>query len=375
MQAGAAFFALRLHIGQAHPQRSVGHLEHIVAAVGDDAHIGRHARQQPALGVLKTHHRHIGHHIGHVLRRFAHLKQLALKALGREGVHREAHLLSGLDAAHIGLINRGLHLHVRQVLGDHKHLGRLQTGRHRLAALHRPLDDNAAHWRDDAGAAQVHPRLRQLRLALRHHRLGVADLRLVHPQLGLGRAQALFGAGERRAGAIGLALGNKALRDQLQIAFVHPARLGQVAFGARDTGARGQVVGLGGQHGGAGGLQIGLGRAHPELKGGGVELGDHLTGLHLAVEIGKQLFDLARNLRTHRDLRHWVHIARRRHRGHDRPALDGACAPSRGLGLRALQPPPSTASHQRQQHHHSQPTCFCHGQIVESRRGQRMTRA
>ena len=101
-----------LHPRNPHPQCRVRNLQHRFTTLGDDAHIGRHARQQAAAGVGKAHHGDIRHHIGHVLRRLAHLAHLAIEGLTGKGIHRERRAHSRSNAAHIGFINAGIDLHI-----------------------------------------------------------------------------------------------------------------------------------------------------------------------------------------------------------------------------------------------------------------------
>ena len=296
------------------------------------------------------------------MRGFAHLAHIALKRLTGEGIDREAGFLPAADAAHVGLVDAGVHLHVGQVLGNHKHLGGLQAGGHGLALLHRAFDDDAAHRRHDARAPQIHLGLRHQCAALRHGGLRGFDLRLGHAHLGLCAFQRLFGGGHGGPGAVGLALGDEALVNQAQVAFVDAAGLGQVGLRTRHRGPCHGGVGLGRQHVGLCRVQVGLGRAHAVFVGSGVDLGDELPGFDLAVEVGKQLFDLPRNLRTDRHLGHWVHVARRRHGGHQRTALQLARAVSHFAPGTAGVPPPGTATCQQGQRHGTgHPTAFFHG--------------
>ena len=293
---------------------------------------------------METHHRDVCHHVRHVLRGLAHLAHLTLKRLPREGIDREAGFLPAADAAHIGFVNAGVHLHVRQVLGNHEHLGRGQAGSHGLALLHRAFDHDAAHGRHDARAPQIHLGLSHQRAALRHGGLRGFDLRFGHTQLRLRAFERLFGGGHRSAGAVGLALGDEALVDQAQVAFVNAAGLGQIGLSARHRRPRGVGIGLRGQHVGTGSVQVGLGRTHAVFVRGRVDLGYQLPGLHLAVEIGKQLFDLPRNLRADRHLRHRVHVSRGRNRGQQRTALQLARAVRHFAPGAAGVPPPGPAA-------------------------------
>ena len=346
-----------LHAGQAHAQGGVGHFQHIVAHIGHHAHIGRHARQQLAAGVGKGNHRDVGDHVAHVLPGLAHQADLALEGLAGEGIHREAGFLAGADAAHIGLVDAGIHLHVRQVLRNHKQLGRLQAGGHRLAALHRALDDDAVDRRFDLGAPQIHPSLGQHGFFLRHAGLRRLDLRFGHTQLGLGRLQQLLRRGQGSAGAVGLALRDEAPVHQLQVAVVDALGLGHIGLRPRNGGPAGSGIGLRRQHIGAGGIHIGLGRAHAVLVGFGVDLGNQLTRFHLGIEIGQHLAHLPADLAADRHLRDRIDRARSRHRGLQRPTLNLPRAPGHHRpGLAVAPPPRTTASGERQHHRTHDPT-------------------
>ncbi len=113
----------RLDAGNPHPQSRIGHLEHVLALVGDDAHIGCHAGKQTPGTVGESDHGHIGHHVGNGLRRLAHLAHGALEGLAWKRIHREGGVLAGTDAPDIAFVDAGIHLHVRQVLRDDEQFG------------------------------------------------------------------------------------------------------------------------------------------------------------------------------------------------------------------------------------------------------------
>jgi hypothetical protein len=118
---------------------------------------------------------------------------------------------------------------------------------------------------------------------------------------------------------------------------------GGVDGGARRCGLRREQIGLGREHRGARRVEVGLHLAQPLLEGLGVELRDQLAGLHLRVEVGVQLLDLARDLRAHLYLRHRRDGARGRHRGLQRAALDLRRAVLQRLGVAAQRPPRADA--------------------------------
>ena len=122
--------------------------------------------------------------------------------------------MTGLDAPHIRLVNAGIHLHIAQVFGNHKQLGRLQAGRHRLAFFNSPLDHNAVHWRGNAGAVQVNACLGQRGLSLGHVGLRTFNLRFGHAGLCLHLFEGFGGGVDQRAGLVALTLGDELFLHQ-----------------------------------------------------------------------------------------------------------------------------------------------------------------
>ena len=285
-----------LHPCNAHAQRRIGYFEHILALVGDQSHIGRHAGQQAVARVGEANHGGIGHYVGNVLCSLAHLTYFTLKSLAGIGVNSEAGFLSGANAAHITFVNAGVHLHVLQVLGNHKQLGGLQTGRHGLAFFDGALDHNTVDRRGDARALQINAGLRQGGFALRHIGLRRFDLRAAYPHLGLRHLDVFTRSGHQGAGTVHLGLRNKTLGLQAQVALVSTLAFGEVALRTRHRRPAGSCIGLGRQHCCAGRVDIGLRLAHTVFERFGVNLRNELPRLDFAVEVHKQLLDLPRHL-------------------------------------------------------------------------------
>ena len=341
-------------------------MQHAAALVGHHPHIGRHARHQAPIGIRKTNYRHIRDHIGHVERGLAHLAHLALKALARKGVHRKTRLLPGLHAAHIALVNGGVHLHVGQVFGDDEKLGRLQAAGHRLAALYGPLDHNAAHGRGNAGARQVNAGLRQSSVALGHGGLRRADLGLRHAHLRLRCFERLLAGVNQGARLVALAHCHKLLVHQHVGTVLAALGLVQVHLRTRHLGLHGHCVGLGGEHGGAGGLVVRLGRANAVLKTLRVDLRQQLPGLDLGVEIHQHVANLTAHLRAHG---HQGHRVERATGGHHRLQIapgDFAGAVLHRRQRRTRPPPHPGASGQKQGQSQRNLRCSFHAFIVGS---------
>ena len=131
--------------GDTHPHRCVRYLEHAFTRVGDDPNIGRHARQQTPAGVGETHYGDIGHHVGNGLRCLSHLAYRTLEGLTRKRIDREGGSLPDADAPYVTFVHTRVHLHVGQILRNHKQLGRLQAGRNGLALFDGTLDHDAIH--------------------------------------------------------------------------------------------------------------------------------------------------------------------------------------------------------------------------------------
>ena len=214
--------------------------------------------------------------------------------------------MPGTDTSHVALIDAGVHLHVREVLRNHKKLGGLQTGCHGLAFFYRAFDHDAVHRRGNAGPRQINPGLGQRGLALRHVGLRRLDLRVGHGRLCLGRLQSLPRGVDQGAGAVGLALRDKLLFHQTLLAFQIAPCLVQIDLGARHLGPACSGRGLRRQHRGTCGIHIGLGRSDPVFEGLRIDLGDQLAGFHLGIEIHEQITYLPRYLGAHRDLRHRI---------------------------------------------------------------------
>ena len=295
------------------------------------------------------------------MRGLAHLAHLAFKGLARKSVYREGGFLAGLDAPHIRLVNAGIHLHIAQVFGNHKQLGRLQAGCYCLAFFNGALDHNAVHRRGNAGAVQVNARLGQRGLSLGHVGLRAFNLRLGHAGLCLHLLEGFGGGVDQRTGLVALALGDELFLHQALLTLLVALGFNQIDLRARHRRPAGRGIGLRRHDGGACGVHIGLGRAHAVFKGFGVNHCKELPGLDLGVEVHQQVLDLARHLRTYRYLRDRVHRATGRHRGLQTAPLNFAGAVLHVSHHRTLQPPPSASAQRRQHHHTNKPVFLFHG--------------
>src|SRR4051812_36468881 len=235
-------------------QRRVGHAQHVLHAGDVDGDVGRHAGAQLEVGVRHLDDHRIGDDVlgdGGVQ---PHLGDLPPEGLVGVGVDGEVRRLAGLDLADVRLVDVSLDLHLGEVLGDGEQGGGRERGGDRLADVVLAGHHLTVDRRVDLGVAEV-------------------GLRLLQSRLGLGEP------GERAV--IG--------------------RLGGVEVGLRDQAGVGQpllaVVGdLGARH-----LDLRLGDVGPALldgllEGGGIELGEELPLLDLAVEVGVEPGDDARDL-------------------------------------------------------------------------------
>ena len=82
----------RLRLGRRAPAARSGapqrHAQHVVALVGDDARVRRHAGQQREVGVVDAHHHVVGDDVLHRDRRLADLRDLARRTCGRDRPRR-----------------------------------------------------------------------------------------------------------------------------------------------------------------------------------------------------------------------------------------------------------------------------------------------
>ena len=271
----------RFNARDPYAQRRIGDLEHVFAALCDHAHIRCHTGQQAPARIGKTNHSHVGHDVGNVLSRLANLPHLAFKSLTGERIDCETGALSGADAADIRFVDAGIHLHIRQILGNHKELGRLQAGCDRLPLFNRALDHDAIDWGGDFGALQVNPCLCQCRFSLSDVGLRRFDLRLRHSQLRLRRFQALARRVDQSAGFVRLALRNKLLFGEIFLALKIALRLLHIHLHARNRSIRSEHVGLRRQDLRSRRIHIGHRLPNAKFKRLGVNLGNQLPRLDL----------------------------------------------------------------------------------------------
>ena len=132
------------------------------------------------------------------------------------------------------------------------------------------------------GAAQVDPRLPELRLALLDE--GDAVVRLC-----LDDARLRLRCFQRRLDLVQFGGRDEVLRDEGLLACV-------IALGIAQVDLRTIDLGLLHGHRRAGGLEVGLGLADAMLVGFRRDLRDQLAGLHGAVEVDEDLADLPGNL-------------------------------------------------------------------------------
>ena len=79
------------------------------------------------LGIVGRHDDGVGDDVLRHLRVHADLRHFAAELLVAVGIHRESHGHVEPDAADIGLVDRGPHLHPVQVLGDQEQAGGVQA--------------------------------------------------------------------------------------------------------------------------------------------------------------------------------------------------------------------------------------------------------
>ena len=122
-------------------QRRIGRQQYMGPLVHLKLDVRRQIRQQLAVGIVGRHDdrvrddvlRHRGVH--------ADLRHFAAKRCARMGIDRESRRHVHVDAADVGLVDRGPHLHPPQVLGDEEQTGGVETGDDRLADVHAAIED------------------------------------------------------------------------------------------------------------------------------------------------------------------------------------------------------------------------------------------
>ncbi len=303
-------------------QRGVRHLQHVLARIHHDAHVGGHAGKQFQVRVGRRNDRGVGDDVLHHQRGLAHLPHRAAEDAAGKGIHGKRRGLPLADAPDLGLVDRGVDLHPAQVLRDHEEFRRLQARRDRLARLHRFLDDDAVHRRADGGALEVDPRLRELGLALPHQRLDVVHLGLTHRELGLRDLDLLLGCPVGELGLVQRRRRHEVLLVQHPVALELALGIGQVDSRARDLGVQRGDVGALGEHRGARRLHVRQRLAHAQRERVRVDAGDDLPFPDRRVEVGEDFLELPGDLRADLHHGHRVHRAGGRDRRRDRAALD-----------------------------------------------------
>ena len=134
---------------RAEPERRIRHAQDVRAPGDLHAQVRRHARLQLQLRVRHVDDRRVGRHVLDDDRLQPDLRDRTLELLRPDmrplGTSRSARP----DAADVGLVDVGVHLHLRQVRGDDEERRRLHAGGHRLADVHAALDDDAVDRRRD----------------------------------------------------------------------------------------------------------------------------------------------------------------------------------------------------------------------------------
>ena len=138
-----------------------------------DRHGGRHAGHQPLRLVVHGDDRVVGDDVLGRGRLQAHLLDAGpRRSRSGKASTLEGDLLARAHTADVGLVDRGVDLHLREVVGDHEEHGRLEGGGHRLADVDVARDHDTVDRGGDDGVAEVH-------LGLVEVRLRPADRRLV----------------------------------------------------------------------------------------------------------------------------------------------------------------------------------------------------
>ena len=331
-------------------QRGVRHAQHIGVVLRFDAQVRGHAGLQFEPRILHRNDGGVDDDVLHGLRAETHLLHAALEGAAGIGVDREGNALAVDHTTDIGFVDVGGNLHVAQIVGDQKQGGRLQARGDRLAELDIALDHHAVDRRADIGVLEID-------LDLPHHRFALSDLgddghelRLGDALVGGERLLLRLGTGERRlrlrerralgvalgAGSVERGCGGVAARLQFDLASQDSFGVGRKGFGAgdlrngvgldrlgaQDLGTRALDLRLGDQLLRANLLQIGARGVELGADLVGVEPGDELVGLHFSIIVGKNLDDLAGDLRTHDHGRDRVDGAGGIDGGDDRAAID-----------------------------------------------------
>jgi hypothetical protein len=250
------------------PQRGIGHAQDVRPAGDLDRNVGRHARLQLQLRVGHVDDGGVGDDV--LLRDGLEpdLGHRARELLGGVGVDAEPDALARADAAHVGLVDVGVDLHLRQVGGDDEQRRRVHAGGDGLADVDIARDHDAVDGGFDDGVLQVDFALVQRGLRLDHRGLGGLELRL--------------------GGAHGHLRGLEVLRrDELPVR----EALVPLQLAARVLDADPQAIDVR-----LGTGQVGAALLDLRLDQRRVQLSDHLALLHNRVEVGVQGLDVAGHL-------------------------------------------------------------------------------
>ena len=133
----------------------VRHAEHVVAPRDFDVHVRRHARLQLQPGIRHVDDGLIGHDVLHGRRLQAHLRDVPREFVGWECVDAEAHGLARSNAADVGFVEAGEHLHLRQVGRKHEQRRCRHACGHGLANVDVARDDETVDRRLDDRVREV----------------------------------------------------------------------------------------------------------------------------------------------------------------------------------------------------------------------------
>ena len=283
------------------------------------------------------------------------------------------------DAADVGVVHVGIHLHLGQVLRDCEERGRLEARGHRLADIHGTRDHDAVHGRADLRVVEIDLGLLEASLLLNdvgagrlQHGLGHLELRFGGSNLGglgdflrLGRLGLGDGRVVRGLRRILVGLGDEAALSQVRVAGKGASAVdhGDLGLGGLRLGHGEGRLGIGEvrsglldqgplvEDGRLGRVHLGLGLGHRGLELLGVDPGHELVALDLGVEVREELLDLPRDLGADLDGDDGVERARGRDGGGERPPLDLGRAEA-GRAAAALRVEPRAAGARGQHDHH-----------------------
>ena len=261
-------------------RRRVRKLEDVLALGRDEAGIRRHARPEFQVLVVDSDHRRVGHDALVGGGSESDLIDLAAELAPGKRIHGELNGLPFGESTHVGLGNRGLDPHLREIVGDLQERRGVHARRDGLPDLDLARDHDAVHRGKNGGAREVN---------LGSFHPGLAGL---HHGLGLGQAHPL---------AVELRLRNQILRQHL---------LGAVEL------KQGEFLGS------LRVREIGFRLAEGALVGGRIDLHQQLAFLHLRIVIHLDVRDHPGDLASHIHHPHRRQRPVRRHRLHDVPFRD-----------------------------------------------------